>query len=149
MSFLDVFHNYFTDDAMVAMSNLYTDAHKKLANEERKVSSPSFKADLYESKTQIDILCDLPGISKEKILIESSRGVLTISGERTSFTPTDLSVINFTERPSGAFKRTFKFNSALSLCNPENATASYENGVLHVVVPKAERVAEKQKIVVV
>jgi HSP20 family protein len=84
---------------------------------------------------------DLPGLRKEevKVEIEESR-VLQISGERNKEEEEKKDTWHRVERSSGKFLRRFRL--------PENArvdrvSASMENGVLTVTVPKVE-VEEKK-----
>lgn len=129
---------YLSDDVVGALSNFYTEAHRKVADEEKKVSSHTFKADMYVSKDKVDLYCDLPGVDKNKLKIESTKNTMTIQGERPSLS--DNSEVEFAERPAGVFSRMFRFNST---CFPDKSTASYDNGVLHVVIPRAATIEKK------
>nr|AAW02791.1 heat shock protein 18 [Codonopsis lanceolata] len=79
---------------------------------------------------------DLPGLKKEEIKVEVEDGrVLQISGERSKEQEEKTDTWHRVERSVGKFHRRFRL--------PENAkvdqvTASMENGVLTVTVPKKE-----------
>ncbi|KAL2525790.1 17.6 kDa class I heat shock protein 3 [Abeliophyllum distichum] len=79
---------------------------------------------------------DLPGLKKEEVKVEVEEGgVLQISGERSKEQEEKNDKWHRVERSSGKFLRRFRL--------PENAktnqvTASMENGVLTVTVPKEE-----------
>ncbi|KVI09871.1 17.6 kDa class I heat shock protein-like [Cynara cardunculus var. scolymus] len=85
---------------------------------------------------------DLPGLKKEEVKVEVEEGgVLQISGERSSEQEEKNDKWHRVERSSGKFLRRFRL--------PENAimdqvTATMENGVLTVCVPKEE---EKKPVV--
>ncbi|KAI3458634.1 hypothetical protein Pfo_015297 [Paulownia fortunei] len=79
---------------------------------------------------------DLPGLKKEEVKVEVEDGrILQISGERSKEQEEKTDTWHRVERSSGKFLRRFRL--------PENAKmdqvkATMDNGVLTVVVPKAE-----------
>ncbi|RLN19639.1 17.9 kDa class I heat shock protein-like [Panicum miliaceum] len=79
---------------------------------------------------------DVPGLKKEEVKVEVEDGnVLQISGERNKEQEEKTDTWHRVERSSGRFLRRFRL--------PENAkteqiSASMENGVLTVTVPKEE-----------
>lgn len=78
---------------------------------------------------------DLPGISQSDINVELNDNVLTVSGQRER--KQELSKDNFYryERRFGSFSRSVSLPSGVS---EDDISASYENGVLEVRVPKPE-----------
>src|SRR3954466_10072538 len=83
---------------------------------------------------------DLPGVAKETIDLDVERNVLTVRAERVARTG-DWEVLA-SERPRGAFSRQLVLGDNLDL---EHIEASYDAGVLRLVVPVAER-AKPRKI---
>ena len=83
---------------------------------------------------------DLPGVSTETIDIDVERNVLTVKAERPvrsgDWEPLAA------ERPSGLFSRQLVLGDNLDL---EQVDASYDAGVLRLVIPVAER-AKPRKI---
>jgi HSP20 family protein len=81
-----------------------------------------------------EFVADLPGLKKEEVKVQIEDGnILTISGERSRQKEDKGSTYHRMERSTGKFMRKFRL--------PENAdvekiTASAENGVLTVKVPK-------------
>ncbi len=78
---------------------------------------------------------DLPGLKKEDIDIEVKSNSLTVSGVRNYADEVKRDNYRRIERQYGEFRREFSL--------PENVKAdaiecTYENGVLHVAIPKAE-----------
>jgi HSP20 family protein len=95
--------------------------------------------DVEEREGAYLITVDLPGIKKDEIQINLTDRTLTVSGERTRESKGQG---HYYERSYGRFAR--------SLTLPENVKseaieAHYEDGVLKLVLPKAE--AEKAKAI--
>ena len=83
---------------------------------------------------------DLPGISRESIDIDVERNVLTIKAERMGRNGDWQHLA--AERTHGQFSRQLVLGDNLDL---ERIEADYDNGVLRLVVPVAER-AKPRKI---
>ena len=83
---------------------------------------------------------DLPGVSRESIDLDVERNVLTVRAERVARNG-DWEMLA-SERPKGAFSRQLVLGDNLDL---EHITASYDAGVLRLVVPVAEK-AKPRKI---
>ncbi|TWG95069.1 HSP20 family protein [Nocardioides sp. J9] len=83
---------------------------------------------------------DLPGVSRESIDIDVERNVLTIKAERVMGNGDWQRLAS--ERVHGQFSRQLVLGDNLDL---ERIDASYDNGVLRMVIPVAER-AKSRKI---
>jgi HSP20 family protein len=83
---------------------------------------------------------DLPGVSKESIDLDVERNVLTVRAERVPRNG-DWEMLA-TERVRGAFSRQLVLGDNLDL---DKIEATYDDGVLRLVVPVAER-AKPRKI---
>jgi HSP20 family protein len=81
---------------------------------------------------------DLPGVTKDSIDLDVERNVLTITAER----PAQQGDLLASERGRGIFSRQLVLGDNLDL---ERIEASYDAGVLRLVVPVAER-AKPRKI---
>lgn len=93
------------------------------------------RVDIQENENSFSIQVDLPGVSADSIDIQTDKQVLSIQGKRALDRKQE--GINFvrSERFSGEFLRRFSLPESADL---ENIEASYENGVLEVVIPKRE-----------
>ena len=83
---------------------------------------------------------DLPGVARESIDLDVERNVLTVRAERVSRNG-DWEMLA-AERPRGVFSRQLVLGDNLDL---DRIEASYDNGVLRLLVPVAER-AKPRKI---
>jgi HSP20 family protein len=83
---------------------------------------------------------DLPGVAKESIDLDVERNVLTVRAERVPRNG-DWEMLA-SERPSGMFSRQLVLGDNLDL---DRIEAYYDDGVLHLTVPVAER-AKPRKI---
>ncbi len=89
-----------------------------------------------ESAEQVTVRVELPGVLKEDIAVNVNNDILTISGERKAPERYIRNEISYG-----------KFERSLSLPYPvdvEKVSASQENGVLTVVLPKHENAKPKQ-----
>ena len=97
--------------------------------------------DMRESKDESVLAMDLPGVARENIKISVDRGVLTISGERkVPGLPEDSRPLR-NEITYGTFVRTLELPHPVSV---EAISAELNNGILRVVLPKAEEAKRKE-----
>lgn len=103
-----------------------------------KVFSPP--VDIYETKDDIVMIADMPGVAKDAIDINLEKGVLSIKGRVDSFTP-DGFELTYAEYDVGDYERSFTLDDTIE---QEKIEASYNNGVLTLRLPKAEKVKPKK-----
>lgn len=107
------------------------------------------KTDVRETNEGYEVDVDLPGFSKDEIHLELNSGYLTISTEK-SLEKRDEEKngkLLRQERYSGVMQRSFFVGDAI---REEDVKASYENGVLHLMIPKkdAAKVPERKTIMI-
>lgn len=97
--------------------------------------------DITESEDTYQLSVDLPGLSKEdvSIIVEDNR--LTIRGDREEEARSDGEDIVRMERAFGSFYRTLRLPTSV---NEEEITATFEDGVLTVELPKREKSKPKK-----
>ena len=85
--------------------------------------------------TTVEIYAFVPGLDASKIDVTLDRGVLRISGERTSPVPADNPQVNVytRERGVGSFTRAISLPDDL---DPEQVRATYRDGVLQVSIAR-------------
>lgn len=96
------------------------------------VLSP-FRVDVIDTETAYEIFAELPGFYKEQINVSyDDSNYLRIKAERAD---SDRQAVYLCrERRSGAFERTFFIDGI----KKEEVSVAYENGILHIVLPKEE-----------
>ena len=96
--------------------------------------------DLYESGDHLVAVVELPGMRKEEIDISLHDGTLTISGERKRESNNG-ETAQRTERYVGTFRRSISLPTRV---DPSKVSATYQDGILKVTLPKAEEAKPKQ-----
>eukprot|EP01027_Heterolobosea_sp_BB2_P017261 GEZU01024466.1.p1 GENE.GEZU01024466.1~~GEZU01024466.1.p1 ORF type:complete len:172 (+),score=60.81 GEZU01024466.1:237-752(+) len=101
------------------------------------------RCDVSETDKNIVVSCELPGIPKDNINIDLENDVLTISGEKKEEKKEENERLLRVERSFGKFSRRIALPKNV---DPNSIQASFENGVLNVVVPKpANTIGESRK----
>ena len=97
--------------------------------------------DIYETKESIVLNVELPGVTKEDISLEVKDSTLTIKGEKRL--EKDVKEENFhrMERTYGSFTRAFTLPSTVQ---QDRVKAKFRDGILEIMIPKAEEAKPKQ-----
>ena len=96
--------------------------------------------DAYVTADEIIVLANMPGVKPDEVEITIEGDTLTIRGER----PRPIENVDYVmqERPFGRFQRTLNINIPV---DANRAEARYDNGLLTLVIPKAE--AAKPRVI--
>jgi HSP20 family protein len=94
-----------------------------------------------EDKDHFYVRAELPGIKGKDIEISLTGTTLSLTGERKIATENEKVKYHRRERESGTFRRAIKLPVAI---DTEKVTAKCTDGVLTVVLPKAEAAKPKQ-----
>jgi HSP20 family protein len=92
--------------------------------------------DLVETEDNFVLRADLPGMKEDDVKIEFEDGTLTVSGERKAEHESKNEGYYRVERAFGSFSRSLTLPQGI---DPEAVTASFNNGVLEVRIPKPEQ----------
>ena len=95
--------------------------------------------DAYSTDNEIVVTAALPGVKAEDVSITFENDTLTIKGEIPAQAENVTALLN--ERYHGAFSRKLQLNVPVDV---EHIEASFEAGVLTLVLPKAEESKPKQ-----
>jgi HSP20 family molecular chaperone IbpA len=91
--------------------------------------------DIFETDKEITLLADMPGVSPDDISIDLREGVLTLSGDVKPWEGSDESDVRI-EFEIGKYYRQFTLSEVIDQAKIE---AKLEDGVLRLVMPKAEK----------
>lgn len=113
-----------------------------LSEDEALVASDWIPAvDIAEHDNEYTVKLELPGVSKEDVKITMQNNVLTVRGEKRKEKETKSSSYHRVERSYGAFQRNFTLPSTVKA---DKIDAAYVEGILTIVLPKAEEARAKQ-----
>ncbi len=98
------------------------------------------RVDVSETDKEIDIDAELPGLEDKDIDVTLSGDTLTIRGEKKSEHEEKKKNYYVSERSSGSFSRSIQLPFD---ADPNNISAKFDKGVLHIAIPKPEHIAAK------
>jgi HSP20 family protein len=105
------------------------------------VEGYSFPIDVTNGPDAIEIEASLPGFKPEEVEITVENGALSIQAETRSEKEERQGETLMQEIRRGSVSRTLALPTGIE---PDKATASFENGVLTLRIPKAEAVKPRQ-----
>ena len=99
------------------------------------------RVDISETDDEIIVHADAPGMTKDDIKITLSENVLTVSGEKKIERDENKENFHRVERVFGSFSRSFYIPTNV---DASAISASYQEGVLMVNLPKKEEAKPKE-----
>jgi len=97
--------------------------------------------DVTETKSDLLVKAELPGMNPQDIEISLNEGVLTIKGEKKQEKEEKEEGYHLIERSYGTFTRSIRLPKDVQ---SDKINASFKNGVLKVVLPKSEEAKKKE-----
>ncbi len=94
-----------------------------------------------DSGEQLHVSLELPGLSKQDVSVNVNNDILTISGERKQPEKKENEQWIRNEIRYGKFERTITLPYSVDV---EKVSASHENGILSIILPKHEKAKPKQ-----
>ncbi len=98
-------------------------------------------ADMYETKDELVIKVDLPGMTEKDVQVSITGDLLSLKGQRMESEAVKPEQYFRAERWTGRVERTFQLPIPVQT---DNVRASYRDGVLTVTLPKVEAVKPKE-----
>jgi len=105
----------------------------------------TIKLDVVEKEKEYAINADMPGVNKEDVKLSVRDDILTICGERKEEQKTENKNFKRIERSRGILSRSIRLPRDV---DQTKISASQENGVLTIILPKSEIAQQEQKIVI-
>ncbi len=100
--------------------------------------------DISETKDEVIVKAEVPGMTKEDISVFLQDNVLTLRGEKKQEKEEKDKTFHRVERSYGSFVRSFTLPT---LVQADKVKAAYKVGVLQITLPKAEEVKPKEILV--
>ena len=96
--------------------------------------------DIEENTESFVVRADLPGVSQKDVKVTVMGDTLTIRGERTHEKKENGGSLHRYERVQGVFERSFSLGTPV---RNDKVKATFKDGVLEIVIPKAEEARER------
>ncbi len=111
--------------------------------DDKSLASTTWKplVDIFEDEEAITIKAELPEVNEKNVHINLDDNMLTIKGERNLEKEEKKESYHRVERYYGSFQRSFELPTTV---DRENIAASYDKGVLKIVLPKKEESQPKK-----
>jgi HSP20 family molecular chaperone IbpA len=118
-------------------------AAQQPAGTERTRNRPIYapRVDILETEDALEIVADMPGVTKDSVEVTLEQRVLSIRGQAGTSLPADLAPLYLEYQP-GDYERAFTLSDAV---DPAGIAARVKAGVLHLRLPKAGP-AKRQRI---
>ncbi len=114
--------------------NEHTNVTRDDANSKVPQAALSPAVDIVENESGITLLADMPGVSKERLIVKVDGDSLTIEGEAEVKVAERLELLHGEIR-NPYFRRSFTLSREL---DPGHIEARLKDGVLRMHIPKAE-----------
>jgi len=97
-------------------------------------------SDIYETKDSIVVLAEMPGVAPDGVDLTLERRVLTIRGRSGASDHAGYQLV-YNEFANGDYERVFTLSENI---DRDRIEATLKDGVLHLVLPKAETAKAKK-----
>jgi HSP20 family protein len=97
--------------------------------------------DVSETKNDLVIKAEMPGLDPKDIDISMNNGYLTIKGEKKNGKEEKDENYHLIERSYGSFTRSVRLPREVQ---SDKITASFKNGILKITLPKSEEAKKKE-----
>ncbi len=97
--------------------------------------------DVAETKNELVVKCEVPGMDPKDIDISLSDGMLTIKDEKKQEREEKEADYHLVERSYGSFSRSVQLPKEVQ---GDKINASYKNGILKITLPKSEEAKKKE-----
>ena len=123
------------------MNRVFEESLGRRQDEELTTGTWAPPVDIHETKDRVVLKAELPGFTEDQIGLRFEDGILTMEGERKFEKKSGDENYHRVERNYGRFVRSFSIPTTV---DHEKISASFENGILTVEIPKKEETKPKQ-----
>jgi len=123
------------------MNQMFSDPSLRILAPAEPLSSWLPPVDIHEEADRIVVRAEIPGVRSDDIDVSVENNTLTLRGEKKPEKIVEGENACRLERFYGTFSRSFVLSTKI---NPEQIKATCKDGVLEVIVPKAEEVKPKR-----
>lgn len=99
------------------------------------------KLDVIEENDAITVRMELPGVSPKNVDVSLRDNILTISGHKETTSHEEGKNFYISEREFGSFRRSMELPQS---CDPDRISASQDNGLLTVKIPRTKESTPKR-----
>jgi len=122
-----------------AMDRLFDDAFTRpWSRNGSYIAAPAL--DMFQTEADVVVKASVPGVKAEDVQINVTGDVLTIKGESREQAEADDKAYHIREQRWGAFERSVMLPIDVKA---DQAKAEFENGVLTITLPKADKARPK------
>ncbi|WPY01869.1 Hsp20/alpha crystallin family protein (plasmid) [Candidatus Trichorickettsia mobilis] len=107
--------------------------YPSLAGNSQQSNFLSPRMDISETDAEYKIEVELPGIKQQDIEVKMDNNILTIKGQREEEKEEKERTYYTRERYYGSFQRSVSLPNNV---NPDDIEAKFDNGILHIQIPK-------------
>lgn len=132
-------YNLLTYNRSGSLANLFNNLERNVVSAGSAVFA--FRTDIIDEKERYVLKADLPGYQKEEIEVDVTNGVLTITAKHAQEQESQQAEYVCRERRTGTFIRSFNIEGI----DQEGVSASFENGVLTLSLPKRPEVIPQSR----
>ncbi len=128
-------------DAAPEMIRLQREINRLFSNAEQRTPQEYPAINIWENMQSAVVAAELPGIDVEKIDIEVTGDILTLSGTNQIETLKEGETYLRQERDRSGFKRKIQLSFPV---DPKKVEAHYEKGILSITLPRLEESLPKK-----
>jgi len=128
-------------DVWSEMERLRREMDGLFSNYERESGASTYPlVNMYDEKDNVVVTAELPGMTKDKVNITYSDGILSISGNLEPLPEVKRMTVIRQERAQGRFEKTIRLPVKV---DQNRINAAFSNGILTINLPKAEEAKPK------
>jgi len=101
------------------------------------------RIDVKETKKELKIVSEMPGLEQKDINISIREGMITLSGEKMEEKGETEGEYHHAERMFGRFSRCLSLPDTVDI---DKVKSVYKNGLLTITLPKNEKLTQEKKI---